>query len=95
MESVVIHVLGLVTETSVLDPEEGIEFRNCSIPQCQKLLPKAKGGEEPLPEGLFWLLCASQIPTEAQVQSITKVNWLSHFVFLSKLLSFKLFSEKD
>ncbi|RKO95106.1 hypothetical protein CAUPRSCDRAFT_13143, partial [Caulochytrium protostelioides] len=49
-------IKGLVTETSVLDPEEGIRFRGLTIPECQKLLPKAPGGEEPLPEGLFWLL---------------------------------------
>ena len=35
---------GLVTETSVLDPEEGIRFRGYTIPDCQKLLPKAPGG---------------------------------------------------
>ncbi|XP_052021296.1 citrate synthase, mitochondrial-like [Apodemus sylvaticus] len=62
---------GLVYETSVLDPEEGIRFRGYSIPECQKLLPKAKGGEEPLPEGLFWLLVTGQMPTEEQV------SWLS------------------
>ena len=44
---------GMVTETSVLDPEEGIEFRNYTIPQCQELLPKAPGGIEPLPEGIW------------------------------------------
>jgi citrate synthase len=58
---------GLVTETSVLDPAEGIRFRGYSIPECQAKLPKAKGGEEPLPEGLFWLLCTGDIPTSAQV----------------------------
>uniref|UniRef100_A0A4W2EPI9 Citrate synthase n=1 Tax=Bos indicus x Bos taurus TaxID=30522 RepID=A0A4W2EPI9_BOBOX len=50
---------------------DGIRFRGYSIPECQKLLPKAKGGEEPLPEGLFWLLVTGQIPTEEQV------SWLS------------------
>ncbi|XP_023563135.1 citrate synthase, mitochondrial [Octodon degus] len=30
---------GLVYETSVLDPDEGIRFRGHSIPECQKLLP--------------------------------------------------------
>ncbi len=40
-------IKGMVTETSVLDPEEGIRFRDYSIPDCEKLLPKAKGGEEP------------------------------------------------
>jgi len=63
---------GLVTETSVLDPEEGIRFRGYSIPECQKLLPKAAGGEEPLPEGLFWLLLTGDIPTDAQVKSVSQ-----------------------
>lgn len=32
-----------------------------------QLLPKANGGEEPLPEGIFWLLMTGEIPTKAQV----------------------------
>ena len=60
----------MVTETSVLDPEEGIRFRGLSIPQCQGMLPKAKGGEEPLPEGLFWLLITGDVPNEAQVDTV-------------------------
>jgi len=63
---------GMVTETSVLDPEEGIRFRGYSIPECQKLLPKAKGGEEPLPEGIWWLLLTGDIPDEKQVTAITR-----------------------
>ncbi|CAG0917743.1 unnamed protein product [Notodromas monacha] len=63
---------GLVTETSVLDPEEGIRFRGYSIPECQEKLPKAKGGEEPLPEALYWLLCTGDIPTSAQVAALSK-----------------------
>jgi len=63
---------GLVTETSVLDADEGIRFRGYSIPECQKLLPRAPGGEEPLPEGLFWLLLTGEIPTEAQVKSVSQ-----------------------
>jgi len=65
-------IKGLVTETSVLDPEEGIRFRGYSIPECQKLLPTAVGGSEPLPEGLFWLLCTGEIPTKAQVDGLSK-----------------------
>lgn len=60
-------IRGLVTETSVLDANEGIEFRNYTIPQCQEQLPKAPGGLEPLPEGLFWLLVTGKIPTQEQV----------------------------
>lgn len=67
-------ILGLVTETSVLDPEEGIRFRGYSIPECQQMLPKAEGGEEPLPEGLFWLLVTGKVPNECQVDSISKVG---------------------
>ncbi|CAB4057383.1 CS [Lepeophtheirus salmonis] len=64
---------GLVTETSVLDPEEGIRFRGYTIPQCRELLPKASvGGEEPLPEGLFWLLLTGEIPSEVQVRGLSK-----------------------
>jgi len=67
---------GLVTETSVLDADEGIRFRGYTIPECQELLPKAPGGEEPLPEGLFWLLVTGDIPTEAQVKGLSE-DWAS------------------
>ena len=65
-------IKGLVTETSVLDPNEGIRFRGYSIPECQKVLPKAAGGEEPLPEALFWLLLTSHVPTQEQVFELKK-----------------------
>ena len=65
-------IKGLVTETSVLDPNEGIEFRGYTIPQCQEKLPKAAGGVEPLPEGLFWLLSTGEVPTQAQVEWVYK-----------------------
>ncbi|KAG8178306.1 hypothetical protein JTE90_026277 [Oedothorax gibbosus] len=62
----------LVTETSHLDPEDGIEFRDFTIPQIKKLLPKAPNGEQPLPEGLFWLLLTEDIPTAEQVHAMSK-----------------------
>lgn len=65
-------ITGLVYETSLLDANEGIRFRGKTIPECQAQLPKAKGGEEPLPEGLFWLLVTSQIPTQEQVDWVTR-----------------------
>lgn len=65
-------IKGLVCETSVLDPDEGIRFRGLSIPECQKVLPKAPGGAEPLPEGLFWLLATGDVPTKAQVDALSK-----------------------
>ncbi len=60
----------IVTETSALDPFEGIRFRGFNIPQLQEKLPKAPGGEEPLPEGLFWLLLTGDLPTENNVKEI-------------------------
>ncbi|CAF0996091.1 unnamed protein product, partial [Rotaria sordida] len=65
-------IKGLVYETSLLDSNEGIRFRGKTIQECQAQLPKAKGGEEPLPEGLFWLLVTSQIPTQEQVDWVTQ-----------------------
>ena len=61
----------MVTETSAVDPYEGIHFRGHSIPQLREKLPKAPGGEEPLPEGVFHLLLTGQIPTETEVAEIT------------------------
>jgi citrate synthase len=67
-------IKGMIWEGSVLDAEEGIRFRGYTIPECQKLLPKVEGGEEPLPEGLFWLLVTGEIPTPEQVQALS-ADW--------------------
>jgi hypothetical protein len=53
-------ITGLVTETSLLDAQEGIRFRGYTIPELQAKLPKAPDGKEPLPEGLFYLMPAPQ-----------------------------------
>lgn len=45
-----------------------------SIPEARKALPKAEGGEEPLPEGLFWLLLTGEVPTKEQVESLS-ADW--------------------
>ncbi|XP_038983972.1 citrate synthase, mitochondrial isoform X2 [Phoenix dactylifera] len=63
---------GLLWETSLLDPDEGIRFRGLSIPECQKLLPAASPGGEPLPEGLLWLLLTGKVPSKEQVDSLSK-----------------------
>lgn len=64
-------VTGLVSETSLLDAREGIRFRGFSIPELQKKLPKAPNGNEPLPEGLFYLMLIGELPTENDVNDIT------------------------
>ena len=67
-------IKSLVWEGSVLDSEEGIRFRGKTIPECQELLPKAPGGEEPLPEGLYWLLLTGEVPSEQQVRDLS-ADW--------------------
>src|SRR6478736_3554653 len=62
---------GMVTETSRLDPEEGIRFRGYSIPELRKQLPKAPGGTEPLPEGIFYLMLVGELPSQDDVNFIT------------------------
>lgn len=65
-------IKGLVWEGSVLDPEEGIRFRGRTIPQIKQELPKASvDSDEPLPEGLFWLLLTGEVPSEAQVKAFS------------------------
>lgn len=64
-------IQSMIWETSLLDAQDGIKFRGFSIPELQEKLPKAKGGDEPLPEGIFWLMLTGDLPT------ISQVNWLS------------------
>jgi citrate synthase len=66
-------ITGLVTETSLLDAQEGIRFRGYTIPELQEKLPRAKGGGEPLPEGLFYLMLIGELPTEENVANITNI----------------------
>ncbi|MCX8019829.1 MAG: citrate (Si)-synthase, eukaryotic [Chitinophagaceae bacterium] len=66
-------ITGLITETSLLDPQEGIRFRGYSIPELREKLPKAPNGSEPLPEGIFYLMLIGELPNEEDVQYITSV----------------------
>lgn len=66
-------ITGLVTETSLLDAQEGIRFRGYSIPELQASLPKAPGGGEPLPEGLFHLMLLGELPNQEDVETITNI----------------------
>lgn len=67
-------IIGMVTETSKLDPQEGIRFRGYSIPELRERLPKAPGGTEPLPEGIFYLMLVGELPTADDVMDISN-NW--------------------
>jgi citrate synthase len=69
-------IIGLLTETSLLDANEGIRFRGYSIPELRNLLPKVPGGTEPLPEGLFYLMLLGEMPTYEDVLAI-QADWNS------------------
>ena len=62
---------GLVSETSLLDAQDGIRFRGYSIPELRGKLPKASGGTEPLPEGLFYLMLVGSLPTDEEAQHLS------------------------
>ncbi|KAI5800329.1 putative citrate synthase [Peziza echinospora] len=81
-------IKSLVWEGSVLDSEEGIRFRGKTIPECQEILPKAPGGTQPLPEGLFWLLLTGEVPSEQQVRDLS-AEWAARSAvpkFIEELL---------
>lgn len=67
-------IIGLLTETSLLDANEGIRFRGYSIPELRQQLPKVPGGTEPLPEGLFYLMLIGEMPTYDDVLDI-QATW--------------------
>lgn len=61
----------LVTETSLLDANEGIRFRGFSIPELREKLPKVDGGKEPCPEGLFYLMLTGELPSDEDAAHIS------------------------
>ncbi|MEO6356459.1 MAG: citrate (Si)-synthase, partial [Ferruginibacter sp.] len=66
-------ITGLVSETSLLDAQEGIRFRGHTLPDLREKLPKAEIGGEPLPEGLFHLMLMDEFPTDEDAQHITEL----------------------
>jgi len=67
-------VPSLITDTSKLDPMEGIRFRGHSIPDLRQKLPRLDPTGEPLPEGLFYLMLIGEIPGREDVLNISK-DW--------------------
>jgi len=67
-------VPSLITDTSKLDPQEGIRFRGHSIPELREKLPRLNPDGEPLPEGLFYLMLIDEIPERDDVLNISK-DW--------------------
>lgn len=67
-------VPSLITDTSKLDPQEGIRFRGYTIPEIRQKLPRLKPEGEPLPEGMFYLMLMGDIPSDEDVANISK-DW--------------------
>lgn len=62
----------LVTDTSKLDPEEGIRFKGYTIPELQEKLPKINKDGEPLPEGLLYLMLIGEIPSQEDALNLSR-----------------------
>ena len=56
----------LVTDTSYLDPNEGIRFRGKTIPETFEALPKYPGSAYPSVEAFWWFILTGEVPTEEQ-----------------------------
>ncbi|CAD7922560.1 unnamed protein product [Amoebophrya sp. A25] len=63
---------GMITETSDLDPVEGITYRGYSLKEANEKLPKAPGGKSGLPEAAWWLLLTGDIPSDAEVKALNE-----------------------
>ena len=66
-------ITGLVSETSLLDSQEGIRFRGYSIDQLKQVLPTYIKGGEPMPEGLFYLMLMNKLPTAEDTEELTNL----------------------
>ena len=65
-------IKSLVTDISYLDPNEGIRYRNLTLYDTLKLLPKVPGGEMPYVEGLVYLLLTGDIPDENEIKDVAE-----------------------
>ena len=63
---------GMHYETSKLDAMEGIAYRGHSLWEVQALAPRAPGGQEPIPEGVLWLLLTGEFPNESEIKEFTQ-----------------------
>ena len=78
-------IISMLWDVSLLDKFEGIRFRGYSIPELRDKLPKAPGGTEPLPEGIFYLLLLGEIPTYQDCVELTE-EWQKRSVLPQYLI---------
>jgi citrate synthase len=62
----------LVTDTSYLDPMEGIRFRGKTIPETFEALPKWSGSEYPTVEAFWWFILTGDVPTAEQTAEVVE-----------------------
>jgi citrate synthase len=60
----------LVTDTSYLDPMEGIRFRGKTIPETFAALPKYPGSEYPSVESFWYFILTGDVPTAEQAEEV-------------------------
>lgn len=60
----------LVTDTSYLDPEEGIRFRGKTIPETFAALPKYPGCDYASVEAFWWFILTGEVPTQEQAAEV-------------------------
>ncbi len=64
------NIKSLVTDISYLDPQEGIRYRNYTLPEVFEKLPKPNGAEMPYVEGLIYLLLTGDVPNSNEVSDV-------------------------
>mmetsp|Transcript_44255 Transcript_44255/g.94238 ORF Transcript_44255/g.94238 Transcript_44255/m.94238 type:complete len:455 (+) Transcript_44255:39-1403(+) len=63
-------IKAMVYETSTLDNERGILYRDRTLDECMEQLPKANATSKVgLPEAAYWLLLTNEIPTDAEMKA--------------------------
>jgi citrate synthase len=67
-------VRSLVTDVSYLDAEEGIRFRNKTIPETFECLTKVPGSDYPYVEAFWWFLLTGEPPTKEQTLEVVE-DW--------------------
>jgi len=63
-------VICLVNETSALDPMLGIRYRGRTIPELLARLPRAVDSQQPLAEGLLFLLMTGEEPSDEDAAEV-------------------------
>ncbi len=63
-------VVCLVSETSALDPMQGIRYRGRTIPELLQRLPRHPGSEQPMVEALLYLLMTGEEPSAEDAEAV-------------------------